>query len=127
MLALMQGSPKHGLGATRLYPACHELLLGHSTCCLYSLRITSQFMHVQALSLVPPQLTMNDFSVHRIIGRGGFGEVYGCRKADTGKMQVPVCVCIGGRGFSASKFNPHPLKQEELHRHATGRPRSRGR
>uniref|UniRef100_A0A1I7WC33 RGS domain-containing protein n=1 Tax=Heterorhabditis bacteriophora TaxID=37862 RepID=A0A1I7WC33_HETBA len=29
------------------------------------------------------QLTMNDFSVHRIIGRGGFGEVYGCRKADT--------------------------------------------
>lgn len=23
------------------------------------------------------QLTMNDFSVHRIIGRGGFGEVYG--------------------------------------------------
>jgi len=32
------------------------------------------------------QLTMNDFSVHRIIGRGGFGEVYGCRKADTGKM-----------------------------------------
>lgn len=34
------------------------------------------------------QLTMNDFSVHRIIGRGGFGEVYGCRKADTGKMWV---------------------------------------
>ena len=32
------------------------------------------------------QLSMNDFSVHRIIGRGGFGEVYGCRKADTGKM-----------------------------------------
>ena len=31
-------------------------------------------------------LSMNDFSVHRIIGRGGFGEVYGCRKADTGKM-----------------------------------------
>ncbi len=34
------------------------------------------------------QLTMNDFSVHRIIGRGGFGEVYGCRKADTGKMWI---------------------------------------
>ncbi|KAJ8312859.1 hypothetical protein KUTeg_010232 [Tegillarca granosa] len=33
------------------------------------------------------QLTMNDFSVHRIIGRGGFGEVYGCRKADTGKIK----------------------------------------
>jgi hypothetical protein len=27
------------------------------------------------------QLTMNDFSVHRIIGRGGFGEVYGDRKS----------------------------------------------
>lgn len=37
-------------------------------------------------AVVTPQLTMNDFSVHRIIGRGGFGEVYGCRKADTGKM-----------------------------------------
>lgn len=40
------------------------------------------FSHTSVL----PQLTMNDFSVHRIIGRGGFGEVYGCRKADTGKM-----------------------------------------
>lgn len=37
-------------------------------------------------ALATLQLTMNDFSVHRIIGRGGFGEVYGCRKADTGKM-----------------------------------------
>jgi len=40
----------------------------------------------QCLYLFSLQLTMNDFSVHRIIGRGGFGEVYGCRKADTGKM-----------------------------------------
>lgn len=39
-----------------------------------------------------PQLTMNDFSVHRIIGRGGFGEVYGCRKADTGKMYAMKCL-----------------------------------
>ncbi|GAB6030161.1 G protein-coupled receptor kinase 1 [Chamberlinius hualienensis] len=38
------------------------------------------------------QLTMNDFSVHRIIGRGGFGEVYGCRKADTGKMYAHTLI-----------------------------------
>jgi len=38
------------------------------------------------------QLSMNDFSVHRIIGRGGFGEVYGCRKADTGKMYAMKCL-----------------------------------
>jgi beta-adrenergic-receptor kinase len=38
------------------------------------------------------QLTMNDFSVHRIIGRSGFGEVYGCRKADTGKMYAMKCL-----------------------------------
>ena len=38
------------------------------------------------------QLGMNDFSVHRIIGRGGFGEVYGCRKADTGKMYAMKCL-----------------------------------
>ncbi|KAH7731468.1 G-protein-coupled receptor kinase [Aphelenchoides avenae] len=37
-------------------------------------------------------LTMNDFSVHRIIGRGGFGEVYGARKADTGKMYAMKCL-----------------------------------
>lgn len=34
---------------------------------------------------------MNDFSVHRIIGRG-FREVYGCRKADTGKMYAMKCL-----------------------------------
>ncbi|KAH1016004.1 hypothetical protein HUJ04_007298 [Dendroctonus ponderosae] len=38
------------------------------------------------------ELSMNDFSVHRIIGRGGFGEVYGCRKADTGKMYAMKCL-----------------------------------
>merc|ERR1711915_399386 len=38
------------------------------------------------------QLSMNDFSVHRIIGRGGFGEGYGCRKADTGKMYAMKCL-----------------------------------
>ena len=39
-------------------------------------------------------LSMNDFSVHRIIGRGGFGEVYGCRKADTGKMYAMKVIII---------------------------------
>ena len=33
-------------------------------------------------------MSLADFSVHRIIGRGGFGEVYGCRKDDSGKMWV---------------------------------------
>eukprot|EP00052_Salpingoeca_macrocollata_P023058 m.201937 g.201937 ORF g.201937 m.201937 type:complete len:774 (-) comp21945_c0_seq2:103-2424(-) len=27
-----------------------------------------------------------DFDVHRILGRGGFGEVFGCRKQDTGAL-----------------------------------------
>ena len=45
-------------------------------------------MSGECLCVWNAQLTMNDFSVHRIIGRGGFGEVYGCRKADTGKMSV---------------------------------------
>jgi beta-adrenergic-receptor kinase len=39
-------------------------------------------------------LTMSDFSVHRIIGRGGFGEVFGCRKVDTGKMYAMKCLDI---------------------------------
>lgn len=44
------------------------------------------YLFLIRMAIVHFQLTMNDFSVHRIIGRGGFGEVYGCRKADTGKM-----------------------------------------
>jgi serine/threonine protein kinase len=31
-------------------------------------------------------VNLYDFTVHRIIGKGGFGEVHGCTKADTGKM-----------------------------------------
>ena len=34
------------------------------------------------------QVTIEDFDVLRILGRGGFGEVYGCRKRDTGAMYV---------------------------------------
>ncbi|VDL98779.1 unnamed protein product [Schistocephalus solidus] len=35
---------------------------------------------------------MSDFGVHRIIGRGGFGEVYGCRKLNSGKMYAMKCL-----------------------------------
>jgi len=52
----------------------------------------SLFKYESVLFNFPFQLTMNDFSVHRIIGRGGFGEVYGCRKADTGKMYAMKCL-----------------------------------
>lgn len=38
------------------------------------------------------QLTMDDFTVHRTLGRGGFGLVSGCRKADTGKMFAMKCM-----------------------------------
>ncbi|NWR23877.1 ARBK1 kinase, partial [Emberiza fucata] len=37
-------------------------------------------------------LTMPPLSVHRIIGRGGFGEVYGCPPPDTGKMYAMKCL-----------------------------------
>ena len=51
---------------------------------------------------------MNDFSVHRIIGRGGFGEVYGCRKADTGKMYAMKVRMMreGMRGMRALLTTP---------------------
>ena len=45
---------------------------------------------------MPQQISLNDFSIHRIIGRGGFGEVYGCRKDDTGKMYVYVILLAVG-------------------------------
>lgn len=38
------------------------------------------------------QLTMDDFTVHRTLGRGGFGLVSGVRKADTGKMFAMKCM-----------------------------------
>nr|AFK83792.1 rhodopsin kinase [Mnemiopsis leidyi] len=38
------------------------------------------------------RVKIEDFSLHRIIGRGGFGEVYGCRKVDTGRMYAMKCL-----------------------------------
>ena len=32
------------------------------------------------------KISASDFDVHRILGRGGFGEVFGCRKFDTGAL-----------------------------------------
>lgn len=60
-------------------------------CCL-AIRYFYFFFDIVCLYVFFSQLTMNDFSVHRIIGRGGFGEVYGCRKADTGKMYAMKCL-----------------------------------
>jgi beta-adrenergic-receptor kinase len=40
--------------------------------------------------------------VHRIIGRGGFGEVYGCRKADTGLVKKGE---MGNQSQSRSRSN----------------------
>eukprot|EP00047_Mylnosiga_fluctuans_P003990 m.232160 g.232160 ORF g.232160 m.232160 type:complete len:734 (+) comp12307_c0_seq1:159-2360(+) len=41
-----------------------------------------QWKHLEANMKVSEK----DFDVHRILGRGGFGEVFGCRKHDTGNM-----------------------------------------
>lgn len=42
-----------------------------------------------------------DFDVHRILGRGGFGEVFGCRKFDTGAL------------FAMKKLDKKRLKLKE--------------
>ena len=48
----------------------------------------------------------SNFLVHRIIGRGGFGEVYGCRKADTGKMYaMKVCTAVPSMCTSPSEWS----------------------
>jgi beta-adrenergic-receptor kinase len=60
-----------------------------------NLKVTSNSDSIFELNIIDfiiEQLTMNDFSVLRIIGRGGFGEVYGCRKVDTGKMYAMKCL-----------------------------------
>ena len=38
------------------------------------------------------QITLEDFEVLRILGRGGFGEVYACRKIDTGALFAIKCL-----------------------------------
>ncbi|KAK2100062.1 Beta-adrenergic receptor kinase 1 [Saguinus oedipus] len=82
-LSLWQGQPGHGYRdlawGQRLLPRCLCLTAGPR-------------QPVVTAAVAALQLTMNDFSVHRIIGRGGFGEVYGCRKADTGKMYAMKCL-----------------------------------
>lgn len=69
-----------------LHQSCHFNNL--YTFCMGKKSLQHKFYAIVCFHFVflNSQLTMNDFSVHRIIGRGGFGEVYGCRKADTGKM-----------------------------------------
>ncbi len=42
------------------------------------------------------KIGLNDFDIHRILGRGGFGEVYGCRKRDTGALLVTCLSVIVG-------------------------------
>ncbi len=44
----------------------------------------AQWKHLE----VNLKIDEEDFDVHRIIGRGGFGEVYPCRKRDTGAVYV---------------------------------------
>eukprot|EP00117_Sycon_ciliatum_P004945 scpid27601/ scgid9095/ Beta-adrenergic receptor kinase 1; G-protein-coupled receptor kinase 2 len=39
------------------------------------------------------RVTIEHFTIHRIIGRGGFGEVFGCCKSDTGQMFALKCLC----------------------------------
>ena len=65
-------------------------------------------------------MSMNDFSVHRIIGRGGFGEVYGCRKADTGKMYAMKVMDHSHLSLLSHNFSgrgkqtlPHKMKLTE--------------
>ena len=46
-----------------------------------------RFCQWKYLEVIQPEvITPDDFTIHRIIGRGGFGEVYGCRKDDSGRM-----------------------------------------
>ena len=58
------------------------------------------------------QISEVDFDVHRIIGRGGFGEVFPCRKRDTGAVYV-LCVSCDPRPSVACAFpaalTPSPM------------------
>lgn len=46
-----------------------------------------RFCQWKYLEVIQPEtITPEDFTIHRIIGRGGFGEVYGCRKDDSGRI-----------------------------------------
>ena len=71
---------------------CNNLFLAFSQSWGDKLQFVRPFIQKNLITCLKLQLTMNDFSVHRIIGRGGFGEVYGCRKADTGKMYAMKCL-----------------------------------
>lgn len=52
-------------------------------------------------------ISARDFDIHRILGRGGFGEVYGARKRDTGAM------------FAMKQLDKKRLKLKHQERSAT--------
>eukprot|EP00042_Codosiga_hollandica_P058880 m.894882 g.894882 ORF g.894882 m.894882 type:complete len:840 (+) comp59989_c0_seq10:2907-5426(+) len=47
-----------------------------------------QFKHLE----LNQKISQDDFAILRILGRGGFGEVYGCRKHDTGAVFAVKCL-----------------------------------
>jgi hypothetical protein len=69
---------------------CAEVVLANLPSLPFPLSLSQEYVRFcqwKYLELLTPYLiSLHDFSIHRIIGRGGFGEVYGCRKDDSGKM-----------------------------------------
>jgi beta-adrenergic-receptor kinase len=86
--ALRQGeAPPTVFSAVKghLYKHLHDMYMSNFSKSSQYVR----FCQWKYLELLTPYLiSLQDFSIHRIIGRGGFGEVYGCRKDDSGKMLV---------------------------------------
>ncbi|XP_063675324.1 G protein-coupled receptor kinase 1-like isoform X5 [Bolinopsis microptera] len=68
-----------------------EMMLEHEYPSFVDSNYYTRYLQWKSLE-INTRVKIEDFSLHRIIGRGGFGEVYGCRKVDTGRMYAMKCL-----------------------------------
>ena len=63
---------------------------------------------------------MEDFDVLRILGKGGFGEVFGCRKSDTGAVCVVTVLCNDDDNVHVLQFCTQVSGQAQAEAQAPG-------
>lgn len=70
--------------------AVHDYLSGQPTLDFKNSHYFSRFLQWTYLSKKP--VGRESFRFYRVLGKGGFGEVYACQKRDTGKLYAVKCL-----------------------------------
>eukprot|EP01137_Pigoraptor_chileana_P006770 Opistho-2@51449 len=84
-----QGEPKQDLFEPAI-AANRVFLRGEPFAAFFDSHYFSRYLQWKFLEQKP--VDKDDFRLYRVLGKGGFGEVYACQKRDTGKMYAVKCL-----------------------------------